>query len=128
MIRFRDRLEGGIFGLLVGDALGVPYEFYHPAKIPPAGQSAALSEIGWWPRRIEKSAGRPQTERRRKSRPGVGNGGSDDPVCPQSYSLAQAPLYATDFVTSRFSTAFSGWSASRLSSHNKMGAAIANVE
>lgn len=31
----RDRLRGGLLGLLVGDALGVPYEF-HPARaIPP---------------------------------------------------------------------------------------------
>ena len=35
MIRFRDRLEGGIFGLLVGDALGVPYEFHAPEALPP---------------------------------------------------------------------------------------------
>ncbi|HVH42438.1 MAG TPA: ADP-ribosylglycohydrolase family protein [Labilithrix sp.] len=29
-----DRLAGGLFGLLVGDALGVPYEFTHPDEIP----------------------------------------------------------------------------------------------
>src|SRR4051812_10969833 len=32
----RDRLAGGLFGLLVGDALGVPYEFSPPEKIPGA--------------------------------------------------------------------------------------------
>ncbi len=32
----RDRLAGGLFGLLIGDALGVPYEFSPPDKIPDA--------------------------------------------------------------------------------------------
>ncbi|MDQ1811823.1 ADP-ribosylglycohydrolase family protein [Massilia sp. CCM 9210] len=31
-----ERLAGGIVGLLVGDALGVPYEFHKAADIPPA--------------------------------------------------------------------------------------------
>lgn len=30
----RERLEGGIWGLLIGDALGVPYEFTPPQRIP----------------------------------------------------------------------------------------------
>lgn len=30
----RDRLAGGIYGLLVGDALGVPYEFNRPEALP----------------------------------------------------------------------------------------------
>ena len=54
-----DRLRGGIFGLLVGDALGVPYEF-HPATqipatdeiemVPPAGFARAHAGIapGTW--------------------------------------------------------------------------------
>src|SRR5262245_11124101 len=29
-----ERLEGGLVGLLVGDALGVPYEFKHPSELP----------------------------------------------------------------------------------------------
>lgn len=29
-----DRIEGGIWGLLVGDAMGVPYEFAPPQRIP----------------------------------------------------------------------------------------------
>ena len=29
-----DRIEGGLIGLLVGDALGVPYEFSNPAALP----------------------------------------------------------------------------------------------
>jgi ADP-ribosylglycohydrolase len=36
MLELRDRLEGGIYGLLVGDALGVPYEFHAPEALPPA--------------------------------------------------------------------------------------------
>lgn len=32
------RIQGGIFGLLVGDALGVPYEFHAAATIPPIDQ------------------------------------------------------------------------------------------
>jgi ADP-ribosyl-[dinitrogen reductase] hydrolase len=31
----RDRIEGGLIGLLVGDALGVPYEFHLPQEVPP---------------------------------------------------------------------------------------------
>lgn len=34
----RNRLEGAIIGLLVGDALGVPYEFHGPHDIPPKAQ------------------------------------------------------------------------------------------
>ncbi len=33
---FKDRLAGGLFGLLIGDALGVPYEFASPEAIPEA--------------------------------------------------------------------------------------------
>lgn len=31
----RDRIAGGLIGLLVGDALGVPYEFHPPHALPP---------------------------------------------------------------------------------------------
>jgi ADP-ribosylglycohydrolase/protein-tyrosine phosphatase len=34
----RDRVAGGLLGLLVGDALGVPYEFKPPEAIPPREQ------------------------------------------------------------------------------------------
>ncbi|OJT19887.1 hypothetical protein BO221_32285 [Archangium sp. Cb G35] len=30
----QERIEGGLYGLLIGDALGVPYEFHPPAQIP----------------------------------------------------------------------------------------------
>lgn len=33
-----ERIEGGLIGLLVGDALGVPYEFHPPEAIPPEEQ------------------------------------------------------------------------------------------
>lgn len=31
----RERIAGGLYGLLVGDALGVPYEFHDPDDLPP---------------------------------------------------------------------------------------------
>jgi ADP-ribosyl-[dinitrogen reductase] hydrolase len=34
----RERLEGGLLGLLVGDALGVPYEFHRAEAIPPPAE------------------------------------------------------------------------------------------
>ena len=30
----RDRIAGGLYGLLIGDALGVPYEFYKASQLP----------------------------------------------------------------------------------------------
>ncbi|HEX7816134.1 ADP-ribosylglycohydrolase family protein [Dyella sp.] len=33
-----DRLAGGLEGLLIGDALGVPYEFHPPRSLPPMAQ------------------------------------------------------------------------------------------
>ena len=33
-----ERLAGSLLGLLVGDALGVPYEFHPPEAIPPLEQ------------------------------------------------------------------------------------------
>lgn len=33
-----ERVSGGIYGLLIGDALGVPYEFHAAHQIPPADQ------------------------------------------------------------------------------------------
>ena len=33
-----DSLLGGLYGLLIGDALGVPYEFSAPAELPPLEQ------------------------------------------------------------------------------------------
>ena len=33
-----ERLSGGLYGLLIGDALGVPYEFHAAEALPPQGQ------------------------------------------------------------------------------------------
>lgn len=33
-----ERIAGGLIGLLVGDALGVPYEFHEADEIPPSAQ------------------------------------------------------------------------------------------
>lgn len=35
MPTWEERIEGGMYGLLVGDALGVPYEFHPPEHLPP---------------------------------------------------------------------------------------------
>lgn len=35
---YLDRVEGGLLGLLIGDALGVPYEFHAASEIPPQPQ------------------------------------------------------------------------------------------
>jgi ADP-ribosyl-[dinitrogen reductase] hydrolase len=34
VISFQDRISGGLMGLLIGDALGVPYEFHDPKDLP----------------------------------------------------------------------------------------------
>ena len=38
MVNTTDRIAGGLWGLLVGDAVGVPYEFYLPQYLPPYAQ------------------------------------------------------------------------------------------
>jgi len=43
MISLKDRIAGGLIGLLIGDALGVPYEFHSPDEIP------SLTEIEFEP-------------------------------------------------------------------------------
>ena len=42
-----DRLAGGLMGLLIGDALGVPYEFNPPETIPPLGQIEFTPPVGF---------------------------------------------------------------------------------
>ncbi len=37
-IAIEDRIRGGVYGLLIGDALGVPYEFHSPESLPPSDQ------------------------------------------------------------------------------------------
>ena len=36
----KQRIEGGLLGQLIGDALGVPYEFHSPEELPPAEEIA----------------------------------------------------------------------------------------
>lgn len=38
MATWVERVEGGMWGLLVGDAVGVPYEFHGPDELPPRGE------------------------------------------------------------------------------------------
>lgn len=44
-----ERVEGGLLGLLVGDALGVPYEFYQPHQIPPFHEIDFVPPAGFSP-------------------------------------------------------------------------------
>ncbi len=41
------QIEGGLWGLLVGDALGVPYEFHPASEIPPFGQIEMIPPEGF---------------------------------------------------------------------------------
>lgn len=43
----RQRLQGGMIGLLVGDALGVPYEFLGPHRMPPIEQIDMVPPAGF---------------------------------------------------------------------------------
>jgi ADP-ribosylglycohydrolase len=38
MPTLKERIAGGMYGLLIGDALGVPYEFHGPEQLPPREQ------------------------------------------------------------------------------------------
>jgi ADP-ribosyl-[dinitrogen reductase] hydrolase len=46
-IALAERIEGGLLGLLIGDALGVPYEFHQPHQIPPASEIDFLPPPGF---------------------------------------------------------------------------------
>lgn len=47
MISLRERIEGGLIGLLIGDALGVPYEFHSAAAIPSQLQIEMTPPVGF---------------------------------------------------------------------------------
>lgn len=47
MTERENRIKGGMFGLLVGDALGVPYEFYSKEDIPPLEQIEMVPPSGF---------------------------------------------------------------------------------
>lgn len=42
-----DRVRGGLYGLLIGDALGVPYEFHVPENLPPFEQLEFEPPVGF---------------------------------------------------------------------------------
>ncbi len=42
-----DRCKGGLYGLLVGDALGVPYEFHSAEQIPPYDKIEMKPPLGF---------------------------------------------------------------------------------
>jgi ADP-ribosyl-[dinitrogen reductase] hydrolase len=42
MLIRQDRITGGLMGLLIGDALGVPYEFNSPEDLPPVSQNQLI--------------------------------------------------------------------------------------
>lgn len=42
-----DRIAGGIYGLLIGDALGVPYEFYKATQLPPYEEIDMIPPAGF---------------------------------------------------------------------------------
>lgn len=43
----QDRIAGGLYGLLIGDALGVPYEFYEAEKLPPYEKIEMIPPAGF---------------------------------------------------------------------------------
>jgi len=43
----RERIEGGLLGLLIGDALGVPYEFKPPSALPPLAEIDLVPPAGF---------------------------------------------------------------------------------
>jgi ADP-ribosyl-[dinitrogen reductase] hydrolase len=45
--KVEDRIRGAILGLLIGDALGVPYEFHHRDEIPPLDQIEFDPPVGF---------------------------------------------------------------------------------
>lgn len=42
-----DRLAGGLYGLLIGDAVGVPYEFHRPGSLPPFEEIELIPPSGF---------------------------------------------------------------------------------
>jgi ADP-ribosylglycohydrolase len=43
-----ERIEGGLLGLLIGDAFGVPYEFNPPSRLPPKAALAMVPPHGFF--------------------------------------------------------------------------------
>jgi ADP-ribosylglycohydrolase len=51
MLTRADRIAGGIWGLLIGDAVGVPYEFRPPSELPSEDQLDMVPPLGFAPAR-----------------------------------------------------------------------------
>lgn len=47
MIDLKDRLLGGLYGVLIGDACGLPYEFKKPHQLPPYEQIEMIPPEGY---------------------------------------------------------------------------------
>jgi ADP-ribosyl-[dinitrogen reductase] hydrolase len=47
MITKAERIRGGLYGLLIGDALGVPYEFHSATQIPPLSEIEINPPVGF---------------------------------------------------------------------------------
>ena len=89
-----ERLAGGLVGLLVGDALGVPYEFHSRAAIPPPAEIEFDPPLGF----VRAHAG---------VRPGTW---SDDGA--QALILLDSLLDCGRFDPARFAQGLMGWNQS----------------
>lgn len=45
MSKLESQIRGALYGLLIGDALGVPYEFHDPSDLPPLKSKVYLLYI-----------------------------------------------------------------------------------
>ena len=90
-IDWQQRLSGGLVGLLVGDALGVPYEFHPPEAIPTAERIEFIPPAGF-----------------RRAHPGVPPGTwSDDGA--QALVLLDSLLVCGDLDLGHFATGLRRW-------------------
>lgn len=86
-----DRIAGGIYGLLIGDAFGVPYEFYKAAQLPPYEKIDMIPPAGF-----------------KKTYPQVEDGTwSDDGA--QALCLLDSLLNQGEFSLERFSDLLLAW-------------------
>ncbi len=91
-----DKIKGGIYGLIIGDALGVPYEFNPPENIPKFDKIEYIPPIGF-----------------RSSYPSIKPGTwSDDSA--QALCLLDSLLEVGDFDLSNFSEKLLAWFAKGL--------------
>ncbi len=69
-----DRIDGGLFGLLLGDAIGVPYEFHSPHALAPKHEIDRCH-------RPRPRHGHHRRHRRRAGRMKFGLAGIPEPWC-----------------------------------------------